>query len=350
MYLKNIEKFNFKNYELDIKKFNFYIKELEKLIDFSIEKNIQLCLLGHFSLILLFKKIYRTPQDLDIVINFHEFEKWKSFLSKDWLIYADINYIEGFKQFLKDKFKKFASVDPNTCSSDEESADLFKINPNDCCLYKQCSDNKNLFKEHFIIKGHYDDSEQFLAEEPLWIYHNPQKFNHVNEPFVKIKGNKFKIIFNTNSLGRYYNCFINLYDNYLNKKDIFECYFSYDHMVNDQKISYWESPWLDHETYNDFYYRIYIQKSMMPLRFMHKDNNDFILDIYVDGLYRNEGDINIVFNSIEQFITKRKIKHLNKDILIRDPFETFLNKYGREKDIDDMEFFKDCLERFKLTL
>jgi hypothetical protein len=78
---------------------------LENIVTFSNNLNIKYAIAGAISLILVSKKIYRTPDDIDILIDGEDILKWIALLNNDW-------YLMTSKEKCKEILKIFLRKTP----------------------------------------------------------------------------------------------------------------------------------------------------------------------------------------------------------------------------------------------
>jgi hypothetical protein len=337
--MKNIKFIKYKDYSIDSDIVKILFGYVKKLLKISKDLQLDIILIGHISLILLSKKVYRTPKDIDILVEKHHFLKLAEGLKPEWHLGINSEYRPYFNKFMKNKLIKFASDDITNCSEEENFGTLYKIE-NIFNIYKKY-DVQNLISP-----------QKDVPFEPKWLCHNPNQTTHHQLPFVEKKNNLFKIRFYTNEKSNFFRAGIIFYDNNLQYKKIIECEFDSNINVNNNIYSYWSSPFLDFEQYNFTYYRIFVLISEFQFIFKHKKTENYI-DCYI------ENDIENFFEKkvsclIEKTIDSQKNKILfsfnNKIIHLANPHYSLAFKYNREKDFDDLEFYKDLLLKYPLRL
>lgn len=74
----------FKNYSCDYNDFKTKILHLIELVNFANYNSLTYKVSGSLSFILLSGKLYRKVNDIDMLINKEEAQKWIAFLEKDW--------------------------------------------------------------------------------------------------------------------------------------------------------------------------------------------------------------------------------------------------------------------------
>jgi hypothetical protein len=332
MYL-NLINVDYKDYKVDFNKFKLYLEYVYQIHDYALKNKLELTLIGHISLILLSRKIYRTPEDIDILTSLKDLNKWADFFKEDWE--WDIRHREIAGRFVRNELQKFASTNIDTCSIIEDSADIYKINDNNFSLFKGSKSSNQINTK--------------IPEQPEFVYHDPSKKTHNNNNFIEYNDNKFKIWFYTNNLARSFKSYIIFYDQNLIRKEFIECSFQYDYIKDNTTYAYWCSPEIDLNTFKKSYYRIFVHKEMFGLKLRNRTTR-ILLECYI---YKNLLDLyNIPITYIDNCsIYDERFDFLlnGKSIQIKYPDKIFKEKFGREKDLDDYEVYKDLLHQYPLT-
>jgi len=337
----NLTKIDSKNYTIDFDKLKIIIGHVNEIVNISKHKNLKLILIGHLSLIFLSRKIYRDISDIDILIKKEDFLIWIENLEAEWEWFGDtisLDYGRYLKMFLKNQLQKFASNDIFNCAVSENLGALYEIK-NDFNIYKKF----NIFNK---IKTNEDNLIKDLC--PQWIYHDPKKKLNRNLPLIEKNKNFFKIRFCTNSVGKHFKSFIIFYDKNLKHKKIVECKYEIDINHNEEIHSYWLSPDLDLNEYNNCFYRLFIHKYQYSIRLINK-NTKIILDCYLSNNdLLNMFNIDIQYIQPIQEISSIPIILNDHEIYLSNPHYALSNKFDREKDRDDFEFYKFLLDEYPL--
>lgn len=335
--MKNIKAVKYKDYSIDFGILKKLFDDLKSLLKISKNLQLNIILLGHISLILLSKKAYRTPKDIDILIDKHNFLKLAEGLKSEWCLGINSEYRPYFNKFMKNKLIKFASDDIKNCSEEENLGTIYKI------------ENKFDINKKYDVKNLIGPKKE-IPFEPKWLYHSPNETTHHQLPFVEKKDNLFKIRFYTNEKSNFFRTAIIFYDNNFQYKKIIECEHESDIHVDDNIYSYWSSSFLNLEKYNFSYYRIFVFTSEFQFIFKHKKTGNYI-DCYIENDIENFFEKNASY-LIEKTIDSQKNKILfsfNGEIIdLANPHYSLAFKYNRGKDLDDLEFYKDLLNKYPL--
>ncbi len=304
-------------------------QELKKVLDCLItihdllkEKSIDFVIAGHFSLILRNKKFYRTPNDIDIIINDHDFLNFTKVVRANFMQSEANKFSEIIFSYIR-KCIKYASDDLHSCSYSEEESTLYLIQNSKSIIHKK-STGKN-----FLNKN-----PRNTDTIPQWILHDPSK-----KDLISFNSNKekFKICFATNSVSKYFKTYVIFYNKDLTYKCLTNCKWISDRSIKtpfdleSEKAAFWESPELNIKDYEGCYYRILIYKSQIPVVYSHT-----ILSKTIDCQVEN--------NCISHIPTypERKydiISYENRSFKISTQEEVFTHKFNRLKDQNDIKFF-----------
>lgn len=329
----NLINFHHEDYQVDFDKFKIYLDYIVEIQDFAIDNNLDFTLMGHIALILMSNKIYRNPEDIDIAIPARDIEKWLDFFRKEWDWFGNVSNINSTALFLKDELQKFASTNIDTCSTKEEGADLYQIKNKNFSLSKKGKSTNQINKD--------------IIAQPEFIYHDPLKEKLKGGNYTEIDNETFKIWFDTNGVGQSFKSFIIFYDANLQKKEIIECSFSHDFVKDNTTYACWSSPVIDLNKFNNCYYRIFIHKHKLSIKFQNKRTKIF-LECYLDkSLFDSSVPIRYTHGldpheGFRTFFNKKPIK-------LSYPLNIFNSKYGRKKDLDDYEIYKDLIQKYPLT-
>lgn len=334
---RNIFEVEFEDYKIDSVFFNKILTHFTEFQAITKNNNIRFIVAGHLSLVLLSSKIYRTPKDMDIIIDIDDFKKWVNCLSSSWDWFGNLHYLDHLSRFLQKKAQIYGSNKAITCVNSELESTTYEIN-NGFKIYKE-STKKNLITRSLEINDNY----------PEWAVHNPTMSDENKVDHIEIKNDLFKIIFSTNSVGQHFTSFVIFYDKNFKQKKIVECSFNFDKEFNNQKYAYWSTPFLKFEDYNNSFYKIFVHKCIYSTQLINKETK-IILDIHV--VENNESNFytpNIEYNTPSQL--KFYIKHQfnNELINLSYPYFSSIHKFGRKKDLDDMFIYKDLLDKYPLT-
>lgn len=333
MYL-NLINLEYKDYEVDFNKIKIYLNHLSEIQKFSIENKIYFSLIGHLSLILLSRKIYRNPDDIDILILLKDLNKWLNFLKQDWTIFGNIESLNILQMFVGNELQKFASTNVKTCSISEKDADLYKISFNNFNLHSKSRSFNEINKENIA--------------QPQFIYHDPQKKTHKNTDFVEFHRDKFKIWFYTNNLAQHFKSYLIFYNNDLSVKELIECSFQYDFVENNSIYAYWCSPEIDFDLFNGCFYRIFVHKELFAIRLQHPQTK-ILLECYICKNLCSFYDAPIKYIDKYGPIKNLSISFNRLPMEIQYPYRALNNKYGRPKDLDDYEVYRYLMDEYPLT-
>ena len=217
----------------------------------------------------------------------------------------------------------FASIgDKNNPSNN--SSPIFTVNGNNI------SYNEN---QNPIIQANYNysdfDKRVNLLKNP-WIKHNPNEqspfgfnqFGNINDEYFCVSFKSPQII----NHGKNHSAYITLFDE--NKSIIETIELNEELELNSGDELELESWWLSDfikRPQGIFSYQIYIQKNDLIIPFLNK-NNGVKLELIVGGNFFN-------LSYVEKNIHGSMIN-------IANPEHVFKTKYGRKKDINDINFFK----------
>lgn len=327
----NLLNIQHKDYKVDFNKLKMYFDYLFQIHEFATNNKIYYSIIGHISLILLSRKVYRNPDDIDILIKLDELDKWVDFIKEDWDWFGHVNAIEFIHMFKKDELQKFASININNCSIKEDTADLYKINDKNFTLFSssQCD---NIIDEKLIV-------------QPQFLYHDPTKKRHDGKDFIEINEEKFKIWFYTNALTQHFASYIIFYDKDLNYKEIIQCDFIHDYIKDNVVYAYWCSPEIDLKKFDGCYYRIVVNKQLLSIRFQNKLTKT-LMEFYIYKNFFKVRNVPIFFQDRLSVIRHLNVKFQGLLLPVQYPFRALNNKYGRQKDLDDYEVYEYLMKQY----
>ena len=325
------------NTELVLSKLADLYPLVDALINKAKENNLNYILTGHLSLIALFEKVYREPSDIDLVIDGKQIRKWIEVLQKEWRPYFYENQILQAEGCVK-KFYASSSGTINSQNADEYifNVNQKKINYITCNGFAETNfDNVN---KKFIDRNVFHNREFEPNNEKIklirnpWVVHSPNESSPFGgQQFEDINGNgeyfraSFKVPLILNR-GKNYSAYITILDqegNVIHAEQLYE-----EIEIEKENILQSESWWISDfikRPADIFSYQIYIKKDDILLPFLN--NNGIKLEMIIDGEFSN-------FKYIE--------KNICGDVInISPPERLFARKYGRQKDSDDMNFFKN---------
>lgn len=336
LYHRDIFELEYEDYKIDYLYFNQILNHIKEFQNISQNNNIPFILGGHLSLILLSNKIYRTPKDIDLVINMKDFKKWVGCLPHEWNSFNRRDSIDYLPLFLRRKLNIFASIKDSTCTNNEFESTTYEID-NEFKIYKESKNNN-------FITG---DAGIYLFR-PEWSVHNPHEKDENEIPHIEIKNDLFRIIFSTNTLGDHFRSYVIFYDKNFKYKQVIECLFDFDKKLGRKIYSYWSTPFLKFEDYNNSFYKIFIHKSVFSFNMLNKETN-MVLDLYIyDDNMSNYFNTNIKYIKLRQESSYIESIFDNSPINLAHPWICLNSKYGRKKDIDDNVVYKNLLDQYPI--
>jgi hypothetical protein len=305
-----VEVNTYKSYNVDPKYTLEIFNTLKEVHDLSIKHGLDYHLIGHIALALLSKKMYRTPHDLDILINAKNLNNWYDALKNKWCFRGNLEFIKKFNEL---KFKKFAASNTNNCA----------IHSNESQIYNKKDKNVSTILNIGIVNN-FSNYDKTIAS---WVYHNPNQNNSQSIKQIEFDDNKFRLWFHTNQVGAGFIGEVNLIKD--NNTTIIPCTFHSNQELSDKSLSdWWVSDWINNDEFNECKYTICLYKKSISVRLFHKISN-ISMDLYLNQ---------------EQFQSSYELVHIdNMQIKITQPELSLWNKYNRTKDNDDYEFYKFML-------
>ncbi len=315
------------------------LADLYPLVDSIINKarrhNLNYLLTGHLSLIALFGKAYREPSDIDLVIDGKQIRKWVEALRKEWTPYFYENQIlqaEGFvEKFFASSSGTIHSQNASECIFNVSQKEINYIDFNDFIEINFDNINKKIINRDTADDRNFEtDNEKIQLLRNPWIVHSPnktspfggQQFEYINEEYFRVSFKTPKIL----NRGKNYSAYITIFDQGRNEIQAEQLYEEIEIERENQleSESWWISDFIKRPM-DVFSYQIYIKKDDILLPFLN--NNGIKLEMIVDGEFSN-------------------LKYIEKNIYgdvinISPPERLFARKYGRQKDLDDMNFFKN---------
>jgi hypothetical protein len=326
------------NYNPSNSNLNTFLNHINNFIDIARKNNLNFILVGHLSLILLSKKMYRDPSDIDILISIQEIDEWLEQLDKnEWLWHTNIITFNSLKLFKKFQLQKFASVDYKSCNINENISTLYEIKNGQFLTYSISKFTNKILPN--------------IEDQPKWICHDPENLNNHNLVHVEKRDNLFKIWCVTNSVKKFYKTFIIFYDRDLKHKKLVELNFDHNSSKDNEVCSYWSSPFLDLNEFNNSYYRLFIYRSIFAIKFKHR-HSESILDCYFgrENLSLDFKTEIIYSNNANQENNYLLSTFKNKELKISNPYFCIKSKStDREKDLEDYKFYSSLIEEYPLT-
>jgi hypothetical protein len=97
-YNNSIEQIEFKNYEINNNTINLQLELIDEIALIAKESNLKFILSGMWGFIFNYKKIYRTPSDVDILIEEKDLKNWFDLLQNE----CDFLYMDDPVVFIKE--------------------------------------------------------------------------------------------------------------------------------------------------------------------------------------------------------------------------------------------------------
>lgn len=306
---------------------------VDALINKAKENNLNYLLTGHLSLIALFEKAYREPSDIDLVIDGKEIRKWIEVLKKEWRPHFYENQIlqaEGFvEKFYASSSGTISSQNANECIFNISQKEINYISFNDFTESNFDNVNKKFIDREFVNQREFETNNKKikLIRSP-WVIHSPSENSPFGgKQFEDINGEYFRASFKVPLIlnrGKNYSAYITILDqngNIIHSEQLYE-----EIQIEKENYLQSESWWISDfikRPMDVFSYQIYIKKDDILLPFLN--NNGIKLEMIIDGEFSN-------------------LKYIEKNICgnvinISPPDRLFARKYGRQKDLDDMNFF-----------
>jgi len=162
-YYNKIEKINHKNYTINHEFNILLLQELECISNFTKKENLYFSIIGTLGCIFHTNKIYRTLNDIDILIEKTDFKKWLDYLSKNYNFkYTSTNLLfKSVSQFIQEQVSKNGGIPFVKRSNTKIQLELFFV------------DNFNIHKDKFFNK---------VIEKSYIKYRIPYKYR----PFEKV--------------------------------------------------------------------------------------------------------------------------------------------------------------------
>jgi hypothetical protein len=322
------------NEEILFKLANLY-PLVDSIINIGKQHNLNYILTGHLSLIVLFEKVYREPSDIDLVIDGKQIRKWMQVLSREWRPLFSENQILQAEGFVE---KIFASS-CGTIHSENSNECIFNVNKSEVCYLatnNTAESNFDNINKIFIDKELVHDRNLEANNEKIQLIQNPWVIHSPNEnspfggkQFEDINGEYFRVSFKIPQIinrGKNHSAYIVIFDNSGNIAQTEALYEEIEIKKENQleSESWWISDFIKRQA-DIFSYQIYIKRDDILLSFLNI--NGIKLEMIIDGEFSN-------------------LKYIEKNICgdvinLSPPERLFARKYGRQKDFDDMNFFKN---------
>lgn len=308
---------------------------VDSIINTAKRHNLNYLLTGHLSLIALFEKAYREPSDIDLVIDGKQIRKWIEALRKEWVPYFYENQIlqaEGFvEKFFASSSGTIHSQNASECIFNVSQKQINYITFNDFTETNFDNVNKKFIDREFVNERLLEtNNEKIKLIRNPWIVHSPNERSPFGEQqFEDINGEYFRASFKTPQIlnrGKNYSAYIIILNQDGSAIQTEQLYEEIEIEKENQleSESWWISDFIKRPS-DIFSYQIYIKKDDILLPFLN--NNGIKLEMIIDGEFSN-------------------LKYIEKNICgdvinISPPERLFARKYGRQKDYDDMNFFKN---------
>jgi len=308
---------------------------VDSIVKTAKENNLNYLLTGHLSLIALFEKAYREPFDIDLVINGKQIRKWIEALKKEWKPYFYENQIlqaEGFvEKFFASSSGTIHSQNASECIFNVSQKQINYITFNDFTETNFDNVNKKFIDREFVNeRGFETNNEKIKLIRNPWVIHSPNQSSPFGgKQFEDINGEYFRVSFKTPQIlnrGKNYSAYITILNQDGSAIQTEQLYEEIEIEKENQleSESWWISDFIKRPV-DIFSYQIYIKKDDILLPFLN--NNGIKLEMIIDGEFSN-------------------LKYIEKNICgdvinISPPERLFARKYGRQKDYDDMNFFKN---------
>jgi len=310
---------------------------VDGLINKAKENNLNYILTGHLSLIALFEKAYRKPSDIDLIIDGKQIRLWIEVLQREWRPCFYENQILQAEGFVK-KFYASSSGTINSQNADEyifnvNQKEINYITSNGFAETNFDNVNKKFVDREFVNERLLEtNNEKIKLIRNPWVVHSPnesspfggQQFQYINENCEYFRVSfKVPLILNR---GKNHSAYIQILDhdgNIIHSEQLYE-----EIEIEKENILQSESWWISDfikRPADIFSYQIYIKKDDILLPFINI--NGMKLEMIVDGEFSN-------------------MKYIEKNIggcviNFSRPEHSLARKYGRQKDFDDMNFFKN---------
>lgn len=302
----SIEKVKFKDYKLDninnIKIFN----QLNEFAKECFNRNKYFTLTGSFAMILNFNKIYRDIKDIDLYFKYKDFH----------LIYDIIEILNNLGFYCQNSLSTITHKEKRYASDVLENiTDNFEIATNYII-----DGTKKYIEKHDLINPFFDNQG---------VFHDPNGKNSVGFDQVEKFGQFFRIWFkNTLVNPLTYEAFVHFKNKIINGR--IPAHFSYNEEKNVPFNDWWCSELIPIEFLNSkFEYKIELVKFHKNFTFKkNKEKCKFELHIEDFDYKLSSDEITTLFYNEHQFgITTYNRNYISK------------NRYNRQKDIDDLEFY-----------
>lgn len=141
-YYKTIKKIKYLNYTIDSEFNILLLEELNHINDFAKKENLYFSVIGTLGCIFHTNKIYRTLNDIDLLIEKADFKKWLNFLNKDYNFkYTSENlFFKSVSQFVKEQISNNGGISFVKRLNPKIQIELF------------FTDNINIHKDKFFNK------------------------------------------------------------------------------------------------------------------------------------------------------------------------------------------------------
>jgi len=294
--------------------------------------------LGLTSLILLSKRYYRPPNDLDIMVGSQHILPFLGKLNSSWQWDLNYKHEEVLKAFVEGRDLIYAGPTPPKCRFDESSSALFAVSHSGsfACVFDPAPLNIP------------------PVGDILFAIHSPHLTTDTGEPFCQLhEDGSFTLWVATNQVARHREVLVIFYDTETGSPvKVVQSMWHHDGEVRGKVLAFWCSPRLSLSDYGGLFYRVRLGASLLNLRwnFRHRisrltldlwcsrERQNFPQGVCVDYAYPSCLD-NAIYTDILGFTLK-----------VNNPHHVLHMKccYNREKDLADAAFYADLLGAYPI--